>query len=341
MSKQATSLDTDSAISSPASPDGRSPCKWPDGPLKPKSGPGHVPVSRFRAQDSEKAMPIDDTCGPLFTASSPSADLQRSLANKLRQRMAGNGSPLYELTWSEWDMPAGVPICRLRASAHRTSDNGFGGWRTQDTGMGSAIKPERYQEWVKKGGQVRLSTQAMLAGWPHSERRTAKRYRYEVEGAAGEDKGGEEKRQRVRDDLGDGCSVDGLADSHESRRYSRNRDTQDGHEDCRRGERSRGGLGSCCEDNGMGNPTSAERTRQRSVSVPVESEQETGRSGYANPWAGSRFIQCADGKARPFEPGIFPLADGIPGRVGRLRAYGNAIVPAVAAEFIKAYMDIT
>lgn len=40
------------------------------------------------------------------------------------------------------------------------------------------------------------------------------------------------------------------------------------------------------------------------------------------------------------KPGLSLLAHGIPGRVGRLRAYGNAIVPHVAAEFIKAYGEI-
>lgn len=48
------------------------------------------------------------------------------------------------------------------------------------------------------------------------------------------------------------------------------------------------------------------------------------------------WLPCTDRKARPVEPGTFPLAHGIPGRVGRLRAYGNAIVPQVASEFIAA-----
>jgi len=42
---------------------------------------------------------------------------------------------------------------------------------------------------------------------------------------------------------------------------------------------------------------------------------------------------------RPVEPGTLPLADGIANRVGRLRAYGNAIVPQVAAAFIKATLQ--
>lgn len=35
------------------------------------------------------------------------------------------------------------------------------------------------------------------------------------------------------------------------------------------------------------------------------------------------------------------ISDGISGRVGRLRGYGNAIKPAVAAAFVRAYCDIT
>jgi DNA (cytosine-5)-methyltransferase 1 len=67
------------------------------------------------------------------------------------------------------------------------------------------------------------------------------------------------------------------------------------------------------------------------------------RNGHGHPavaadWDNLVWLPCSDGKARPTQPGIFPLAHGIPGRVGRLRAYGNAIVPQVAAEFVKAFI---
>lgn len=64
-------------------------------------------------------------------------------------------------------------------------------------------------------------------------------------------------------------------------------------------------------------------------------EDQHGHSGCGS--AGSlRWIECPDGKARPVKFGICLLANGVPNRVGKLRGYGNAIVPQVAAEFIRA-----
>jgi DNA (cytosine-5)-methyltransferase 1 len=57
-------------------------------------------------------------------------------------------------------------------------------------------------------------------------------------------------------------------------------------------------------------------------------------------WRDADWLYCRDGKWRPVEPGTFPLAHGASARMGRLHAYGNAIVPQVAAEVIGAYMDI-
>ena len=76
-------------------------------------------------------------------------------------------------------------------------------------------------------------------------------------------------------------------------------------------------------------------------------------------WDSFDILPCRDGKARRVESGTFPLVDGIPGgvvpgsdpsvseaqataesRVMRLKGYGNAIVPAVAAEFLIAYLEI-
>ena len=75
-------------------------------------------------------------------------------------------------------------------------------------------------------------------------------------------------------------------------------------------------------------------------------------------WDEFRIVPCSDGKSRRVGTSVSPLANGIPrelgrgiaelsklvrsaraNRCGRLRGYGNAIVPQIAAEFIKAFMD--
>ena len=56
-------------------------------------------------------------------------------------------------------------------------------------------------------------------------------------------------------------------------------------------------------------------------------------------WRDPDWLRCRDGRWRPVEPGTFPLADGIPGRMGLLRGYGNAIVPPLAAEFVTAFLE--
>ena len=156
---------TTNAISSPESADGLSPCGGQDSKTPEESGPAPVPVSRFRALEKDRATPMSAISGPLFTASSPSAVLQRSLESRLRATMDVNGSPEFALTWKTWDMPAGEPICARRASERRTAGNGCIGWPTPQANKNTknSKDPQRMKE---NGAQTCLADAAHLAGWP-------------------------------------------------------------------------------------------------------------------------------------------------------------------------------
>jgi DNA (cytosine-5)-methyltransferase 1 len=52
------------------------------------------------------------------------------------------------------------------------------------------------------------------------------------------------------------------------------------------------------------------------------------------------WLFCRDGKWRPVEPFTFPLVDAAPSRVGRLRAYGNALDAETAIQFCGAVREI-
>ncbi len=83
------------------------------------------------------------------------------------------------------------------------------------------------------------------------------------------------------------------------------------------------------------------------------------RGDVRTPWSDFRYILCTDGKARRTGARVFPLAHGLPrgvgqggawrkglvrsasrARIGMLKGSGNAIVPELAAVFIKAFMEV-
>lgn len=68
-------------------------------------------------------------------------------------------------------------------------------------------------------------------------------------------------------------------------------------------------------------------------------DEVSGHGSGAGFWDAFDVIVCRDDKARRVEPGTFPLAHGVPGRVGLLRGYGNGIVPPLAAAFIVASLQ--
>jgi len=167
-SEQKTLVDIPNATFSPALEAGAMPCASPDGPMMSQSGRVLALASPSQSREKGSARKTPATCGLPGLSSSPSAALQSALASRLRQRLGEDGSPEYLLTWKEWAMPSREPICALRASARRTSDKGYGGWRSpgmeQATG-GCYTSPEKVLNRIERGHQVNLKDQATLAGW--------------------------------------------------------------------------------------------------------------------------------------------------------------------------------
>lgn len=136
-----------------------------------------------------------------------------------------------------------------------------------------------------------------------AERGPHERRRHDMGGATGSPEGQTQERQRLWDDAGTGQFVEQLADS---RGASATRHRADG----------------------------GATTGEHDLQQPIRGEK-------LSPWADLLWLPCRDGKARPTQPGLFPLAHGISNRVGILRGAGNAIVPQVAAAFIDAYLGVT
>ena len=92
-----------------------------------------------------------------------SNDLSRAIGDRLKAQIDLNGSPEFEMTWTEVVTPLGHVLPRLVASARRISGRDCSGWRTPQTldgERGPALNADA------KAGQHSLTTEAQLAGWP-------------------------------------------------------------------------------------------------------------------------------------------------------------------------------
>ena len=145
----------------------------------------------------------------------------------------------------------------------------------------------------------------------------------------------------------DARSVGDVADTDEIGRGWRSHDGG-GERDGQAGERheDHGVASGCGEDRGdvADAPVSGRgqgNTDARGVREGDSSQGPSGRSAQHNSasfWSDHIWLTGSDGKARRAQSGLPLLAHGVSNRVGRLRAYGNAIVPPLAAEVIKALM---
>lgn len=161
MFAQMISQNLPSAISSPESAYGATPCAKQDGLMADPSGQA-LPLASLSARQA-KALGLltSGTYGQHSSISSESAALSRFLASRLQAKTALLGSTLYKLTWKQRTTPSGHLISALRASVLRTSANDCIGWPTPTT---RDYKDGKFCPNVPINAL--LGRAVWLAGWP-------------------------------------------------------------------------------------------------------------------------------------------------------------------------------
>jgi len=172
---QRSLLDLPNVISSPESELGPTPCVVPVGPMIDPAGLAPALASLSARAAKEKGLLTSGTYGRRGSISSASADLQWSMASRLREVTAKLGSTLFRLIWKEKVTQSHRLIYRLRASARRTSGSDCTSWPTPKTPTGGPESAERKQELGRtESGGGDLQAVAQMAAWPtpqsHDER---------------------------------------------------------------------------------------------------------------------------------------------------------------------------
>jgi DNA (cytosine-5)-methyltransferase 1 len=165
-------------------------------------------------------------------------------------------------------------------------------------------------------------------GLAHPGRTGIRDARLDLGGSPGTDQGREDQRERLRPHAGDGDTTGGLGDATDGGQAplpSRKRGEETFEPLRGPGRWGSPNLPGCEEHGGTLTDGSEQSPAQRA-----------GGPGF---WDESEFIPCRDGRWRRTQPGLRPLAHGLPGRVALLRGAGNSIVPEAAALFIRAFLD--
>ena len=129
-SNQATSKGSSGLGSSRESESGTQPSTSLDGPMTDLFGMALAPAKTGPSPEKAKAQGTTETYGRYLPASSQSASLSSSLANRLKQLLGKGGSTVYEQTWKRKRTPSGVTYWAHIASGVITNDSGCTGWPT-------------------------------------------------------------------------------------------------------------------------------------------------------------------------------------------------------------------
>jgi site-specific DNA-cytosine methylase len=193
-------------------------------------------------------------------------------------------------------------------------------WRRGPTGAGFVGNPEGQFRGLSERSERQSHSEFAGAG-------EARNVAYTESGRCGEF--GDASRSR------DGGHVDGgirvgvaLGDTNRARLEGRRDES---------GERSGQFIAGAASSAGI--VGHAARDGQRRPWIAKEIGGWPSAIGRSSAWSDLEWLACTDGKTRPTGAGLFPLAHGVQRRTSKLRAYGNAIVPQVAEQFIRAYIE--